>query len=395
MMRIQVIFNRIFIVTDVLKKVLFSRNRVEKNEGKNVVIVFQQLFGDSIIIQNSLKEYEKIYSKEDGYNIIFLGRPSVIEFMEDVLPLPKSIKFEKVDFRRFLEDFRYFRDITKKYSRNIDILIVPGTSLSAEIFSIASDAKRKIGLIKSMDTEKSFLMKAIAKLAYTEEVRPLNENMMLQRHRLLLNYLGALDYKAKLPTLLPKDKIISENHYCVICPGSSKLEKCWPTDRFSKVIEYIIEEYDMNIHLCGGADEIQFERDILAQVKYPERIISHIGKTNFSDWSAIVQHSELVIGNDSATIHLAVAGRKRAICITGVYDKYLFFPYKTDALDDGDCLPVTLFKDMPCEWCRTIGYNAGFGNIECKKRIKADRCACCIDLITIEDVKEQIDLLMK
>ena len=50
---------------------------------------------------------------------------------------------------------------------------------------------------------------------------------------------------------------------------------------------------------------------------------------------------------------------------------------------------------MPCEWCRTIGYDAGFGNDECKKRIKSGLCSVCIDAITTKEVINAVDELMK
>ncbi len=48
--------------------------------------------------------------------------------------------------------------------------------------------------------------------------------MMLQMHRSLLNYLGLKNYKAKLPVLLFKKKIIEGEHYVVCCSGSLKIE---------------------------------------------------------------------------------------------------------------------------------------------------------------------------
>lgn len=366
---------------------------MNKNK-KSVLIVFQQLFGDAIVIQNSLVEYTKLFPYQEGYRIKFLARPIVLAFMKETVEIPSYIETCEVDFKKFLENFLYYKKIVKEYKGTAEILIVPGTSLSAEIFAIANDAKRKIGLVRSVDIRKPIVMVYFAKHAYTESVRPKKESMMLQRHRLLLNYLGDEDYQAKLPTLLPQKRIINEEHYCVMCPGSSKTEKCWPIERFAEVSDYIVEKYNMNIHICGGADEIEFVEKILSQVRYPERVISHVGKTSFSNWSAIVQHSDLVVGNDSATIHLAAASRRKSVCIAGVYDKYQFFPYKVDRLDEGDCLPFTLIKEMSCEWCRTFGYDAGFGNEECRKRINSSQCACCIDKITIQDVENQIDLIM-
>ncbi|MBR4085142.1 MAG: glycosyltransferase family 9 protein [Lachnospiraceae bacterium] len=388
----KLIINRGLIVFNSLIRWLVNKKRVNviDENYKVILIVFQQIFGDSIIISDSLHAYKDLFSEKEGYEIVFLARPSVLAFMKETLSLPDEIKYESLDFKKYLEDYKYYRKCNERFEGKIDTLIVPGTSLSAEIFSTSCNAKRKIGLIRSLKVKGSFITKLFSQIAYTEKVKTDKDDMMLQRHRQLLNYLGNNSYKARLPELIKKEKEIKDIQYCVLCPGASKMEKCWPTERFSEVIDFIIEHYNMNVHLCGGTEEIQYERLIYAQVKYPERIISHIGKTTFSEWSSIVQHADLVIGNDSATMHLAAASRRKAICIAGVYDKYQFFPYKVDELDEIDRLPNTIIKEMHCEWCRTKGYDAGFGNSECTKRIKENKCALCIEAITVDEVKAQI-----
>ena len=392
-MNLQLQVNRIRIALNALFCSL--RKKQINGHSKKILIVFQQVFGDAVVLSNSLQEYERIYPKSEGYQITLLARPVVKNFMESVLPIPESISLEPVDFKRFIEDYSYYKEVLDKYQNFADIIIVPGTSLSAEVFSAACVANNKISLLSSTPVKRPFFRVIFYQRAYTHKVKTLKEDMMLQRHRRLINYLGDKEYKAKLPELLVKEKIIDEERYCVVCLGASKKEKCWPIDRFAKVADYIHDQYGMKVHLCGGADEEEYENLILSQVENPGNIVSHIGKTSFSDWSAIVQHAELVLGNDSATMHLAAASRRKAICMAGIYDKYQFFPYKVDELDEGDRLPVTLIKDMPCEWCRTIGYFAGYGNPECKARIRENLCSCCIDLITIEDVIEQIDKLMR
>lgn len=390
-MNLKLIINRGLIVIDSLVKGYQSPSGII---DKNVLIVFQQAFGDSIVLQNSLAEYVKLYPKENGYQVRLIAQPSVLRFMQDNLPIPKDIQCESVDFKRLHSDFFYYRKVVKKFRGFASTIIVPGVSFSGELFSTSNDGCRKIGLIRCIDLTKPFIMAVFARLAFTETVRPDKTDMMLQRHRKLIHYLGNSSFKAKLPVLIKKPRIIIPD-YAVLCPGASLMEKCWPTERFAEIADYITDNYDLQIHLCGGADEVAFETAILSKVKHPKNITSHIGKTSFSDWSAIVQHAEIVVGNDSATMHLAAAGRVKAVCIAGVYDKYQFFPYKVDELSEGDRLPVTVYKDMPCEWCRTIGYFAGYGNAECKKQIENNQCAICIDKITVNEVKEAIDKLLK
>lgn len=379
--------NRILIVLDAF----FRGFRSGRTNNKTILIVFQQIFGDAVVLQDSLLQYTKIFAKMEGYDVRLLARSSVLSFMKETLPLPIDMKFEVVDFEKFLKSYRYYRQVVKKYKGKAGTILVPGTSLSAEIFTMSSDANRKVGLVRCKDVKKPWVMSYFYKNAYTETVKPDKEDMMLQRHRKLINYLGKMEYKAGLPELLFKNRII-DKRYAVICPGSSKKEKCWPVERFAEIADYIIEQYGFEIHLCGGADEEKYAYQMIQKMK-SKNIVSHIGKTSFSDWSSIIQHAELVLGNDSATVHLAAAARVPCICIAGVYDKYQFFPYKIDV--GNGLLPVTVMKDMPCEWCRTIGYRAGFGNKHCQKRINSGFCSSCIDLIKANDVKKAIENLMK
>lgn len=365
----------------------------ESRNTKNVLIIFQQIFGDSVVISGALAEYVKLFPSSKGYHIKMLVRSSVLDFMRSTLVIPNEIEYVPIDFTRLVNNYKYFKEIQTEYCANCYLAIVPGSSLSAELLSDVTVASKRIGLISEEARTWPPHMWLFQKLAYTDLVIPDKNEMMLQRHRRLLNCLGAINYKARLPELLEKKRLI--NHpYVVVCPGSSMALKCWPTERFAAISDHIIEKYNYEVHLCGGADEQEHEKAFLQASKHSDSIVSHVGKTNFSDWSAIVQHTSLVIGNDSATLHLAAAARVPAICIAGVYDKYQFFPYKVDKLEEGDRLPETVLVDMPCAWCRTKGYFAGYGNGKCKKQIKEGKCALCIDAVTVDMVKEKVDELL-
>lgn len=394
-MSIKLLFNQCLIAGCAIATNLYNRLKKTHGDEKIVLIVFHQIFGDAIVFSNSLKGYTDLFARRMGYKILLVARPSIIKFMRDTIFIPKDIEIEIVDFKRFLEDFSYYKIIRRKYYNLADTIIVPGTSLSGEIFSVACNAKRRIGLVSSIPVKWPPIMALFQKLAYTETIWPEKDMMMLQRHRLLLNYLGLHEYKAKLPQLLPQENIVNEERYCVICPGASKTEKCWPIERFIEIINYLIDRYSMEVHLCGGVDEVRFEEIILNAVKNPSRVHSHIGRTTFSEWSAIVQHAGLVLGNDSATMHLAAASGRKAICIAGVYDKFQFFPYKVDCLGIGERLPTTILHDMPCAWCRTRGYFSGYQNAKCKKQIEEGKCTLCIDEITVNQVIEEIDYELK
>lgn len=361
---------------------------------KRVFIVFQGIFGDAVALQSVLDEFTRMFPRSQGAKVTLLVRASVAAFMRDVLPLPDELIIEEVDFKRFLVDYGYYRETVKKYRDAADLLVIPLCSLSGQVFAAASNARRKVGLIGVCDTVWPPSMAAFYRIAYTERVRPqMGETMLTQLGR-LVRYIGDDGYQVRLQRILRKPPIVSEKAYCVLCPGASVTMRRWPADRFAAVADYIIEKYEMPVHLCGGEDEAEFGDDILKHAKCAAQIVNHIGKTDFSGWSSLIQKAELVVGNDSAGVHLAVGGRTPSICIAGAYSKYGFFPYQVDVSEPGDVIPVTLSRDMPCEYCRARGYYAGYHNRRCKKRIRRGECVTCIDAIGKDEVLVEIDKFM-
>ncbi len=388
-MNIKRLINKGLIASDALCRGFLRKTSAAKT-GR-VLVVFQQALGDAVLISDSLKEYPKLF---EGYEVVFLAKPSTAAFIKAVVPDADKLHFEDVDFARFMEDYKYYREILRKYRSSADIVVVPASTPSAELFSCASNAPRKIASVRAVDIKNVLIMSLLSKYAYTEKVRPDKNEMTLQRHRQLIRYLGGKDYQATLPHLLREEKVINEEKYCVVNAGASKPERWWPAERFAEVIDFVVEEFGMNVHLCGGPDEAEIARNVEGLVKHHDNVVNHVGKTSFKEWSSIVQHASLVVANDSSTAHLAAAHRVKTVCIIGVYE-FVVFPYKVDVLEHGDRLPVCVYKPMPCECCRDVGYFSGSLNAECSKRLKAGKCALCIDAVTAEDVKEAVVKIMK
>lgn len=363
-----------------------------KGEPESVLVVFQQVFGDAVVLTSALQGYVEFFVRQRDMKVTLLCKPAIARFLSEVAPVPKGINVATMDFKRSFNDFRYFRQMSRKYCRFADIVIVPGSSLSAELLSSTLIAQRRIGMTNVIRRKWPLQLVIFERLAYTEPVVPDFGTMMVQRHRIMLNYLGLKEYKGKLSSLKHQNRMV-RGDYCVICPGASTPVKQWPAERFARVADYLIESRGWEVHVCGSAEEEADCLKMIAASRYPVRIINHVGRTSFTEWSSIIEYAQMVIGNDSATLHLAAGHRVKAICIAGIYDKYQFFPYKVDELDSGDWLPETVIVDMPCAYCRTKGYFAGYGNTACRHSIKAGRCALCIDAVTVEMVKEKIEFL--
>lgn len=230
-------------------------------------------------------------------------------------------------------------------------------------------------------------MAAVYSRAYDRLWVPDRDSMMLERHAGFLRELGDEEAEALLPRALPKPRLDDlPEDYFVICPGASAAFKRWPAVRFAEVARRISEKTSWGVVLVGGAGEEEAARSVLSLIPTGTSTVDLVGKTGFSEWSAVVQHARLVIGNDSATLHLAAAHSTPAVCIAGVYDKNQFFPYRVDRLRKGERLPLTAMSDRPCAWCRTRGYFPGYGNRACAKSIRGGGCAHCVADVSVDEV---------
>lgn len=381
---------RLLIAIYAIWRNLINRLSTRYGQEGQVLILFQQVFGDAVVLTSALQGYVDLFVKKQGCRVTLLCKPAIANFLSEVASIPEEINVETVDFKRSFDDYDYFREISRKYRYYANLVTVPGSSLSAELLSTTLKAQRRVGMTNVFPRKWPPQLVIFERLAYTEPLKPKMGMMMIQRHRMLLNYLGLEEFKGKLPQLKSQEKIIKGN-YIVICPGASTPVKRWPIERYAQLADYLIEKFNCDIYLCGGYDEEEDAKKMIALSNHSYRIFSRVGKTLFWEWSSIVQHAKMVIGNDSATLHIAAAHRVKAICIAGIYDKLQFFPYLVDELDEGDRLPETVYVDMPCAYCRTKGYFAGYGNEACKKEIEQGKCALCIDAISVEMLKEIIE----
>lgn len=380
---------RIKIALYALTKYLQNRFR-KRPKNKRVLIVFQQVFGDSILLLPALRGYMELYHKRQGYEVTMICKPAILRFLQDVAELPEGLHVEAVDFKRLFDDYVYFKEVVTKYRDYAEIVIAPGSSLSADLLITTLCTNRRYGQISCYRTRRPLQLALFQRLAYTDAVISPAGMMKIQAHRLMLNHLGLTEYKGRLSSLRSQQRMI-EGRYCVICPGASTPVKCWPIERFAQIADWLIDTYDMDVYLCGGAPEREASDNLIAITHHKERIHNKVGDTSFKEWASIVEYAELVLGNDSATLHIAAAYRRKCMCVAGVYDKFQFFPYLVDELADGERLPLTIYKDMPCAYCRTKGYFAGAGNPQCQVAIKQGKCALCVEEITVEEVKSAIE----
>ena len=162
-----------------------------------------------------------------------------------------------------------------------------------------------------------------------------------------------------------------------------------------KIADYIIEEYSIPVHLCGGTEERPCAERLCALVRHPEAVVSHVGSLSFQEWASVIQYADFVVGNDSATIHLAAAARRPSVGITGRYDGNQVSPYLIDTADSVESLPVYVQSDVLCEACHDKGYFFGYANPACIDNVKKGNCVSCIEAVAVNEVKDAVDSIRR
>ena len=94
--------------------------------------------------------------------------------------------------------------------------------------------------------------------------------------------------------------------------------KCWPPERFAKVLNAFVEKQEAEVILFGTPGEIAVNETIAKDLKRPP--IHLAGKTAIADLPALLSQCHLFLGNDSGAMHVAAAVGLPVVAVFGPTD---------------------------------------------------------------------------
>jgi heptosyltransferase-2 len=151
-------------------------------------------------------------------------------------------------------------------------------------------------------------------------------------------------------------------------PGATYgLAKCWYPDRFGELGKRIIRNWKATVLLFGKEEEGSIAKEILKHLEGGG--IDFTGKTRLLQLSALLERCQLLVSNDTGTMHMATAVGTPVVALFGSTD-----PITTGPWGDGH---VVISKIVSCS--------------PCMKRI----CPIdhrCMELITVDEVEEAVSL---
>jgi lipopolysaccharide heptosyltransferase II len=139
-------------------------------------------------------------------------------------------------------------------------------------------------------------------------------------------------------------------------PGANSDNRRWPAERFAELADRLYEEYQITPLLIGSADERELTEKISSMAKSPVHNLA--GETSIPQLVALLEQCELLISNDTGSMHIAAAVDTPTVALfmatalpqeTGAYteDTIILQPRI-------DCAPCSHHVVCPHQRCRQM-----------------------------------------
>ena len=180
--------------------------------------------------------------------------------------------------------------------------------------------------------------------------------------------------RRKAQTLLKRYKLDTPQPLFIVCPGSVWFTKRWTVEGYAGLVQALERSYG-RVLICGGPDDLPVTRAVHSQAA--GRGVNLAGQADLQTFMALIDQARLVVSNDSAPMHLAVA---RGVPVVAI------FCATTPSLGYGPYSPQSIIIERKELSCRPCGRHGG---PRCPRRTEA-----CMRLIGVHDVLAGVDQLL-
>ena len=219
----------------------------------------------------------------------------------------EGVEFIVVDKNNLFSSFLKIRKELRK--KQFDVLLNMHASMSANLISLAINAKKKVGYDqdRARDLQNWFCNESISS---TKNQHVLDGMLEFSTH---INVDCEQPYWNPL-TLTPEEdfaiELIDPNKYtCVISPCASfpyghKYFRNWSINNYIELIRYLLNRNDLQLILTGGMSPTEKSYSEQLDTSFNKRILNLMGKTSIREMAALIKHSDIIISPDSGPAHI-------------------------------------------------------------------------------------------
>jgi heptosyltransferase II len=313
----------------------------------NSILVIQTAFIGDAILTLPLLQSLKINYPQSTIDIVVVPRTAEIFFnhpaVSSVLPFDK-----RGNDKGIMGFWRFRKTLT---SRIYDLIVVPHRSLRSALLCWLLKPKMSIGFDRSAGR---WLLNRIVR--YDPTVHEIDRNLSL------LSPLKLTIIPNELPHLYPSsedvrvvDSVVAgldqreENRMIAVAPGTIWSTKRWPADRFVALCKLLSSECSALL-LVGGKEDAVVCEEIMEATK-TRKVFNAAGKLSLLQSAELIRRCKVLVSNDSAPMHLAVAVGTPVVAIFGAtVPEFGFAPR-------GEHDRVVEIKGLKCRPCSIHGSN--------------------------------------
>lgn len=281
---------------------------------RSILIIKMRYIGDTVLVTPLLRALKRAMPQAKLHLMVNRQAVGIVKGQSDIDSL---IAF---DYDRAKRDLRYFFKFVLNLRRlGCDMVMDLTRNDRSALFTFISGAAVRIGYEGT-----SFFLQQ----AYTHRLPYRFGRIHTVDHHLdMAAALGlpATDIHPHLTVsepdirwiqrLLEAKGIRAGRPIVLIHPGARRWYKSWPMERFSRTADALMTRYRVQVVLSGGPEDQKTCSAIASRMK--KRVIDLCGKVSLERLTALIHESILLIGNDSAPIHVATAANTPVIALFG------------------------------------------------------------------------------
>lgn len=243
-----------------------------------------------------------------------------------------------------------------------DVAVVPHRSLRSALVIVLSNIPHRITYNTSA-----------GRFFYNHLVPYVKEKHEIERNLAFLSPFAISLHGKELPNLYPSDddvttvnkmlferEILENKKILAIAPGSVWFTKRWLPERFSGLSAKLADD-GWCVVLIGGKEDAALGKEIVETAKR-KNVYDFTGKLSLLQSAELINRSRVLVTNDSAPLHIAVAMRTPIVAIFGAtVPAFGFGPY-------GEHYIVVERNDLSCRPCSIHGGDVcPIGTFDCMK----------------------------
>lgn len=283
-----------------------------------IAVLRLSALGDVVMTLPLLRTLQKAFPRTKLYWIVSRPFDAIVEGVSGV----ELIVIDKP--RGPLSYWRLWRQL-RAYS--FDWLLVPQASMRANLVTLVTRAKRKIGFgaLHSRDLQRWFV----------GEVVPAEPEHLIDSFLRFADYVGARERVLEWGLPLRDEEHAWAREQVAGCTGiklavvlaASKTERNWPVERYRESLNRIAARWPVTVVLIGGPGEAEraLADELHQGLDVPVRDM--VGKTDLRQLAAVLGQVDALLAPDTGPLHIAQAMGKPVVGLYAVAPSQKTGPY--------------------------------------------------------------------